>query len=320
MLSALYEFEPGFVFAAFFILGLCQAAPSVTTGDAGEFAAAAAVLGVAHAPGYPLYVLLAKAFGFLLPLGTWAYRTNLLSAACGAAALALFSDALRRLGAGQAARLGAALVLGLTPLCSRHSAVTEVFSLHLLCAAALLWIVAAAGDRLLQPGPAAALGLTFGLGLGDHQTLALVLPALLLAGRGKPESLPRACACAALGAAAGFGVHAALPLRALKNPPLDWDHATTLSSFWRLLARKDYGSLALTTEGASSAGADALAARHGDPTGTAGRGALLAGRGGVEARGPASFFGGGLGLDHRGGAGVPDAGTAPVRPANVRCS
>ena len=74
--------EPLVLFAAFFLLALFQAAPSVTTGDAGEFTAAAATLGVAHAPGYPLFVLLAKAFGTLFPLGSWAYRTNLLSAVC----------------------------------------------------------------------------------------------------------------------------------------------------------------------------------------------------------------------------------------------
>lgn len=247
------------VFAAFFLLSLVQAAPSVTTGDAGEFAAAAAVLGVAHAPGYPLFVLLAKAFGVLLPLGNWAYRTNLLSAACGSAALALFADALRRLGAGRAASLGAAAVLGLSPLWREQSAVVEVFALHLLMAALLLWLVAASGERLLEPGPAAALGLVFGLGLGDHQTLALILPALLLAARGRRGSLPLALACAAVGALAGFGVNAASALRAAQSPPLDWDHATTLKAFWRLLARKDYGSLSLTTEGGQSGGPEALA-------------------------------------------------------------
>lgn len=253
--------EAPLLFAVFFALGAAQAAPSVTTGDAGEFTAAAAVLGVAHAPGYPLYVLVAKAFGALVPIGNWAYRTNLLSAACGALALAAFADALRRLGAGRAARLGAAAVLGLSPLWREQSAVTEVFSLHLLFAALLLWIVAAAGERLLEPGPAAALGLTFGLGLGAHQTLALVLPALLLAGRARPGGLPRALSRAALGALAGFSIHAALPLRALHGPPLDWDHAVTASALKRLLLRRDYGSLSLTTDAAASSGPEALAAQ-----------------------------------------------------------
>jgi tetratricopeptide (TPR) repeat protein len=253
--------ESGLLFAAFAALGVAQAAPSVTTGDAGEFAAAAATLGVAHAPGYPLFVLLAKAFGVLVPLGSWAYRTNLLSALCGALALALFADALRRFGAGRAARLGAAVVLGLSPQWREQSAVTEVFALQLLCAAVLLWIVAAAGDRILEAGPAAALGVAFGVGLGDHQTLALVLPALLLAGASRPGRWSRAFPAAALGAAAGFAVYGVVPLRAIKSPPLDWDHATNGAAFWRLLTRKDYGTLALTVDGGAASGADALAAQ-----------------------------------------------------------
>jgi hypothetical protein len=253
--------EAPLVFAAFALLGLAQAAPSVTTGDSGEFAAAAATLGVAHAPGYPLYVLLAKAFGTALPFGSWAYRTNLLSVLCGAAALALFGDALRRFGAGRAARLGAVAVLGLSPQWREQSAVTEVFSLHLLAACGLLWIVAAAGERVLEAGPAAALGLAFGLGLGDHQTLALILPALLIAGLGHRGRWPRALACAAAGTLAGLSIHALLPLRAARLPPLDWDHATTFRAFWRLITRKDYGTLSLTVDGGQAGGVEGLAAQ-----------------------------------------------------------
>ena len=86
--------ESSFLFLAFSALGLYQAAPSVTTGDAGEFAAAAATWGVPHAPGYATWTVLAKALGTLLPLGNWAYRSNLLSTLCAAAALVLLSDAL----------------------------------------------------------------------------------------------------------------------------------------------------------------------------------------------------------------------------------
>src|SRR3954470_5787651 len=54
-------------------------APSVLPGDYAEFQMCAAVLGVPHPTGYPLYILLGKLFT-LLPVGDVAYRVNLSSA------------------------------------------------------------------------------------------------------------------------------------------------------------------------------------------------------------------------------------------------
>ena len=55
------------------------------------------VLGVAHNPGYPLYVLLTYPIA-LLPIGSLPYRINLFSAVCGALAVALVFLVARRLG------------------------------------------------------------------------------------------------------------------------------------------------------------------------------------------------------------------------------
>ena len=62
-------------------------APSVTFEDSGELIAAAHGWGIPHAPGYPLYTILAK-FSTLLPLGdNIAYRVNLMSAVFSALAI-----------------------------------------------------------------------------------------------------------------------------------------------------------------------------------------------------------------------------------------
>ena len=61
-------------------------APTVTFWDAGEFIAAAKTLGIPHPPGTPLFVLIAHVWGMLVPIGEFAYRTNLLSALLSAAA------------------------------------------------------------------------------------------------------------------------------------------------------------------------------------------------------------------------------------------
>ena len=65
-------------------------APSVTFWDAGEFIAAARVLGIPHPPGTPLFVMIAHVWGMLAPVGEFAVRTNLLSALFSAAGAGCF--------------------------------------------------------------------------------------------------------------------------------------------------------------------------------------------------------------------------------------
>jgi len=71
-----------------FLLYLLTLAPTVTFEDSGELIAAAYNLGIPHEPGYPLWTMIAHLFT-LLPLGTVAYRVNLLSAVLAALTAAL---------------------------------------------------------------------------------------------------------------------------------------------------------------------------------------------------------------------------------------
>ena len=64
---------------------IASLAPTVTFWDAGEFIAATKILGIPHPPGTPLFVLMGHVWATLLPIGSWAYRTNLLSASFSAA-------------------------------------------------------------------------------------------------------------------------------------------------------------------------------------------------------------------------------------------
>src|SRR5215210_8117244 len=75
------------VVLAVFVLTL---APTVTFWDAGEFIAAAKTLGIPHPPGTPLFVMIAHVWAMLLPIGEYAFRTNLLSAVLSAAGAGLF--------------------------------------------------------------------------------------------------------------------------------------------------------------------------------------------------------------------------------------
>ena len=87
------------------------------------------VLGVAHNPGYPLYVLLTHAFSYL-PIGSLAYRINLFSAVCGAIAVSLMFLASRRLGCGRLVSAGAALGFAFGSVFWSQAVVAEVYTLN----------------------------------------------------------------------------------------------------------------------------------------------------------------------------------------------
>ncbi|MBI3296882.1 MAG: DUF2723 domain-containing protein [Elusimicrobia bacterium] len=280
------------VFALGAAVAVAAAAPGVTFGDAGEFAAAAATLSPAHPPGYPLYVLAGKAFGTLLPWGGWAWRLNLFSGLCGAGALALLFSALRRAGAAAAPAALAVLFLGSRPLWLHTNAQAEVFGLHLLLTAACLRVLAGAGAAACGDRAMAALGLLLGLATGAHHTLALAVPALAAAAWLQARPSARAAARAA-GVLAGFAliglsVQLALPLRSAAFPPLDWGHPVDLPRFLRVFLRRDYGSLSLTVEGAGGGGPWAQVGRwlaaSGAGFGPAGAALALLGLGALLAR------------------------------------
>ena len=66
--------------AAALLLFVPRLHPGIPAGDSSELIAAARTLGTAHPPGYPLWTLLAAAWGALVPLGSYAFRLNLFSA------------------------------------------------------------------------------------------------------------------------------------------------------------------------------------------------------------------------------------------------
>ena len=75
---------PFLVFMAAFGLYGATAAPGTLFGDPSEYQFIPAILGIAHPPGYAFYTLLAKLWQTVVPVGTVAFRTNLLAAAVGA--------------------------------------------------------------------------------------------------------------------------------------------------------------------------------------------------------------------------------------------
>jgi len=241
----------GIIGLGVFLLGwalfVFSAAPTQTLLDSAELAAACRVLGIAHSPGYPLYVLAGKAFSVLVFWGNPAYRTNLFSVFCGAAALSFLAMSLHRWG--WKASLAGAALLGSSGIFWKTVQVTEVFALLLLCAAFLWWYL------IYSRSPSwIFLAFLFGLGLGNHHMLVLLFPAFFLemATEDSGNIGWRQALWMGLFFILGFSVYLYLPLRSLREPLLDWEDPQTWGRFWALILRARYGTFQLAQGGAGT--------------------------------------------------------------------
>jgi hypothetical protein len=205
-------------------LYVATVAPGLYTLDSAELAAGAHVLGIVHATGYPVYLLLAKGFSLALPLGDPAYRANLFSAVCAAASLPPLRRAIVTATGDASAALGATAALAVAYPFWSQAVRAEVYSLHALFLALALWLAlgwrSGGGD-----GRLVALGITLGLSLGNHMTTVLMLPglAVLLAPALRRRRVsPCALTLAALGLALGPASYLYLPLRHAAHPAVDY--------------------------------------------------------------------------------------------------
>jgi hypothetical protein len=225
-------------------------APSLTFehngADGGDLIAAARSLGVPHPSGYPTYTLLAWLFS-QAPIGTIAYRVNLLSATCAAVSVGLLCRTAQLLWSGTEHRdalcAATALAFAFSSLLWSQAVISEVYALLALFSALVLWLLIrwrnGGPDRLLWLA-----GLTFGLGLGNHLTLAFMAPAILvlLWPDRRRWFRARAWLPAAGFFAVGLAIYAYLPLAATHDPAVNWGDPRTWKQFLWVVAAKQYQS------------------------------------------------------------------------------
>ena len=216
--------------------------PGMAFDDWGEMQTVPHVLGVAHPTGYPTYLLTAWLFE-LLPIGSVAWRANLLSAVCVAVALGSLTAIGQRLGVRPWLAAVAALATGAVATVWASALVAEVNPLHLALMAllihrSLVW----ADDKRLRD--LALGGLLVGLGLGNHLLTAFVAPFFVLyalwAGRHALLAKPLWLLAPVLAGVAGAAVYLYIPLAALGNPPLPYNHPTTLDGIRFLVTGEQF--------------------------------------------------------------------------------
>lgn len=232
-------------------LYVATAARTVLGGDNGELVAVAASGGVAHPPGYPLYVLLLRA-GMLLPGVSPAHRAALATAVIATASVAALGWAARAWGATRASSTAAAALFAVGPLAWILGTHAEVFALNVLLA---MLIVGNASPRLDPPlgresMRALALGLLAGLGLSNHHTIVLLAPIGLFAVvRATRLDGLRALGAATAGLVVGLAPYAYVVARANAVPEGQgcvWGEPRDLAGVVRHFLRAEYGTFQLS--------------------------------------------------------------------------
>lgn len=239
---------PLLLFIFIFFVYIHNLSHGVYGGDSGDLITAAFVGGVAHPPGYPLFVFL----GFLLTrFHFWpspAFAVGLISAFSGALGVVCFYLISKFTTKRTFISFIVALILGFTYYFWFYSEIAEVFTLNSLFFLILLYIT-------LKMRQSASLRLlpffTFFLGLAatNHQIIILTLPSLLLLlipflwKNVRPKRTHVGLLLASLFAGvAGFSFYMYIPIASLHNPILNWDTVHDIPSFLHLLLRKDYGT------------------------------------------------------------------------------
>ena len=203
--------------------------------DGGELISAAVTFGTAHPPGYPLYILIGKLFSFL-PIGSIAYRFNLMSAVSMALAAAFATlTTYAWLPAKTNQNAIGAIVIGLTfayaKLVWQQAIITEVYGLFLLFFSLTVWAtVTHKGNGWL--------GFLWGLTITSHLS-GIFLGFICLWQPLKKRDWP----LFGVGLAFGLTPFLLLPLFALSNSPIIWGDPSSLAGWIEIVTANIYQAL-----------------------------------------------------------------------------
>ena len=216
--------------------------------DSGDLLVASATLGIPHPTGYPLYVVLGRVAS-LVPIGSVAYRVNLVSALAGAASVYFLARWILELAPrafGPSAAVFGAVLGSLLYAFSRgawsQSVLAEVYTLNVAILGASLWSLARA-DRTGNLRWLYLSAYLVGLGLANHLLILAAVPALLV-------SAGRRVAARKIGFTGivlllllvlwGATLDLYLPVRASRGPEFSWGVPNTAERLWWVLSGAQY--------------------------------------------------------------------------------
>jgi hypothetical protein len=213
-------------------------------GDGAEFITVAAVLGVPHPPGYPLFTMLGHFFS-LLPLGSIPFRVNLMSVVCDSLAVGIVYLSALRLTSSHLAAVTVGLVLMVNPIFWTWSLSTEVFPLNNLLTALLILLLVTWHQKPESGGILVASFFVAGAGLTNQQTIILLAPAFVFViwqGRSILRKRPGLVAIATAAFIIGLLPYFYIPWASSHHPAYNWGNISSWHDFISFITRRFYGS------------------------------------------------------------------------------
>ncbi|MEW6096903.1 MAG: DUF2723 domain-containing protein [bacterium] len=226
------------VFIFFFTFGvyLHTLTPGIGLDDSGELTICAYLLSIAHAPGYPLYLLLGKMFTFL-PFGEVAFRLNLASATFGALSCTFVFLVVFFLTQHRLSSLISSFCLGSSYIFWTLSTKTEVYTLNTFLVSLLIFIfliwTQKRNIRWLY-----LFSFIYGLSLGNHLTILLFLPIFLYFIWCQKWLIPSILFLI------GLSIYLYIPIRSFGDIiVINWSKVTTLSHFFNYITGAHFKKL-----------------------------------------------------------------------------
>ena len=197
------------LFTGILVLYAVSTPRTVMLEDDGSFISASWFAGVAHPPGYPLYILLGWFVSHLIPFGSVAWRVHSLSGLMGALTCACIAwIIIRRTGNRPAADLAAA-ALGVSEHFWSQAIIADVYTTNTAVVFLTLVLIQEAAVRQDTRLWVAAAGV-YGLGFANHYPLLILgspvfLAFVVAAGRDFRSRLPYLASISVLAAATIYG-------------------------------------------------------------------------------------------------------------------
>lgn len=213
------------------------------SGDTAKFQFIGKILGVPHAPGYPLYVLLNWLFVHL-PLRSVAFRANLMSAFFAVLTVLVLYHLLLRLVESRALSFWISLLFALSLVFWSHAVVAEVYTLNsFLLVTILLSLVR--WKETQRPGWLYLFLVLYPLSFANHLTMITLLPAIglfFICTNPGVMMRPRFIAVGLLGGTLTLGFYSYLFIRSFQRAPYLEHRVVDWKSFFNVISAEKFRS------------------------------------------------------------------------------